>query len=210
MNERGERMVAEQLRSAGIRDERVMRVMADLPREEFLPPELAEVAYVDRPLAIGGGQTISQPFVVAAITQALNPRAGDSVLEVGAGSGYQAAVLSRLAARVIGVELVPELARSAAAALARLGIENVQIKQGDGRLGCPAEAPFDCIAVSAAAQRVPQSLLDQLADGGRLAIPVETGQADRQDLLLLTRSGRRIQSRLLFPVRFVPLLGSES
>jgi protein-L-isoaspartate(D-aspartate) O-methyltransferase len=161
---------------------------------------------VDRPLAIGGGQTISQPYVVAAITQALNPASTDTVLEVGAGSGYQAAVLGRLARRVIGVELVPELALAAASALARVGILNVEIREGDGTNGCPEEAPFECVVVSAAASRVPEALLEQLAEGGRMAIPLETGEPDRQDLMLITKLAGKISSRVLLPVRFVPLV----
>lgn len=201
-------MVAEQLRPAGIRDEAVLRVMAELPREEFVPKDLDALAYVDRPLAIGGGQTISQPYVVAAITEALRPMAGDRVLEVGSGCGYQAAVLSRLAGSVVGIELLPELADAAAATLDRLGIRNVEIRQGDGVAGCAERAPFDCVVVSAAASHVPPSLLDQIAEGGRMAIPVARGEADAQDLMLFTREAGRIQARVLFPVRFVPLLGS--
>lgn len=206
MTDRGERMVAEQLRSAGIGDERVLRAMAELPREEFVPGELAEFAYVDRPLAIGAGQTISQPYVVAAITQALNPTSTDTVLEVGAGSGYQAAVLGRLARSVIGLELVPALAVAAASALARVGVLNVEIREGDGINGCPDAAPFQCVVVSAAASRVPAALLEQLAEGGRMAIPLETGEPDRQDLMLITKLAGKISSRVLLPVRFVPLV----
>lgn len=207
MNERGLRMVAEQLRPAGIRDEAVLRVMAELPREEFVPAELAGLAYVDRPLAIGAGQTISQPYVVAAITEAVRPLAGDRVLEVGAGSGYQAAVLGRLAGRVVGIELVPELAAAAAATLRRLGILNVEIRQGNGMAGCDEQGPFDCVVVSAAARQVPPALLDQIAEGGRMAIPVVRGDGDAQDLMLFTRDAAGLHSRILFPVRFVPLLG---
>ncbi len=184
--------------------------MAELPREEFVPAELGAVAYVDRPLLIGGGQTISQPYVVAAITQALQPRFTDTALEIGAGSGYQAALLGRLTHRVMGIELVPELARAAAAALVRVGILNVEIREGDGTSGWPEEAPYDCVVVSAAASRVPEALLQQLAEGGRLVIPLETGQPDRQDLMLYAKIGGKLSSRVLIPVRFVPLLGRGS
>src|SRR4030081_2653041 len=164
-NLRGERMVAEQLRSKGITDERVLEVMASLPREEFVPAEHRRVAYVDHPLAIGGGQTNSQPLVVAAMTQAAAPRAEDKALEVGAGSGYQLAVLARLCRWVVAIERDRDLAERCKATLARLGITNVEVHHADGTDGWPAGAPYEVIVVSAAADAIPRPLLDQLADG---------------------------------------------
>jgi len=203
---RGERMVAEQLRPNGIRDERVLRVMAHLPREEFVPPLQRRLAYEDHPIAIGGGQTISQPLVVAAMTQAIAPQPGDIVLEVGSGSGYQAAVLALLAGRVIGIERDRRLAERGAETLRRLGITNAEIHHGDGSLGWPEAAPFDAIVVSAAAPLVPPALIDQLADPGRMVVPVESGREGQQDLLLIRRVAGRLSSEPIFPVRFVPLV----
>ena len=205
-NPRGERMVAEQLRTHGITDERVLEVMTSLPREEFVPVEHRRLAYADHPLAIGGGQTISQPLVVAAMTQAAAPGTEDKALEVGAGSGYQMAVLARLCRWVVGVERDPELAARCAATLARLGIGNVEVHHADGSQGWPAGAPYDVIVVSAAAGAIPQPLLDQLADGGRLVIPVVTSGTEPQNLLLVHKQGGRLETRMLFKVLFVPLV----
>jgi protein-L-isoaspartate(D-aspartate) O-methyltransferase len=205
-NPRGERMVAEQLRRHGITDERVLEVMASLPREEFVPFEHRRLAYVDHPLAIGGGQTISQPLVVAAMTQAAAPRAEDKALEVGAGSGYQMAVLSRLSRWVVGIERNRDLATRCAETLARLGITNDEVHHADGNEGWPRGAPYDVIVVSAAAHAIPQPLVDQLADGGRLVIPVVTSGNEPQDLLLVHKRGDRLETRTLFKVLFVPLV----
>jgi protein-L-isoaspartate(D-aspartate) O-methyltransferase len=209
-NPRGERMVAEQLRSKGITDERVLEVMASLPREEFVPAEHRRVAYVDHPLAIGGGQTISQPLVVAAMTQAAAPRAEDKALEVGAGSGYQTAVLARLCRWVVAIERDRDLAERCKATLARLGITNVEVHHADGTDGWPAGAPYEVIVVSAAADAIPRPLLDQLADGGRLVIPVAGQGNEPQDLLLVQRRGDRFETRTLFKVLFVPLVEGTS
>ena len=205
-NPRGERMVAEQLRTHGIIDGRVLEVMAALPREAFVPAGHRRLAYADHPLAIGGGQTISQPLVVAAMTQAAAPRPDDKALEVGAGSGYQMAVLARLCRWVVGIERDRELATRCTATLVRLGITNVEVHHADGNLGRPAGAPYDVIVVSAAAASIPQPLLDQLADGGRLVIPVVTGTNEPQDLLLVRKRGAKLETRSLFRVLFVPLV----
>lgn len=199
-------MVADQLRARGITAERVLAAMAEVPREEFVPVELQRHAYEDHPLAIGGGQTISQPFIVASMTQALELDPGDVALEVGAGSGYQAAILARLCRRVLTIERDPDLAATAAANLARLGIENVEVRTGDGSLGAIDLAPYSAILVAAAARRVPPALLEQLAVGGRMVIPVESAAPDQQDLVLITREASKYSSRVLFPVRFVPLV----
>jgi protein-L-isoaspartate(D-aspartate) O-methyltransferase len=207
---RAERMVGEQLRPNGITDERVLRVMAELPRDEFVPPLQRRLAYEDHPVAIGGGQTISQPLVVAAMTQAVAPQPGETVLEIGSGSGYQAAILARLAGRVIGIERDRRLADRGAETLRRLGIMNAEIHHGDGNLGWPEAAPYDAIVVSAAAPTVPPALIEQLADWGRMVVPVESGREGQQDLLLIRRLGGRLRSQPLFPVRFVPLVeGTE-
>jgi protein-L-isoaspartate(D-aspartate) O-methyltransferase len=205
-NPRGERMVAEQLRSKGITDTRVLDVMASLPREEFVPAEHRRLAYADHPLAIGGGQTISQPLVVAAMTQAAAPRAEDRALEVGAGSGYQMAVLARLCRWVVGIERDRDLADRCSETIARLGITNVEVHHADGTDGWPAGAPYDVIVVSAAAGVIPQPHLDQLANGGRLVIPVAGERNEPQDLLLVHRRGDTLETRTLFKVLFVPLV----
>jgi protein-L-isoaspartate(D-aspartate) O-methyltransferase len=198
-------MIEEQLRPHGVTDERVLRAMTEVPREEFLPPRLRSHAYEDRALAIACGQTISQPLVVALMTQAAGPSAGDIALEIGAGSGYQAAVLSRLCGGVITVEREPALAEHAAATLKRLGYSNVQVAIADGSLGWADSAPFNVILVACAAREVPQPLIDQLADGGRMVIPVATAEDGPQDLRLYTRRGDEVTYGSLFPVLFVPL-----
>ena len=200
-------MVEEQLRGRGIRDERVLEAMARVPRHEFVPAEHRDEAYEDHPIGIGAGQTISQPFVVAAMLEALSLRPEDVVLEVGAGSGYETALLAELARTVHGVERIASLAENARATLERLGYRNVSIVQGDGSQGLPDAAPFDAIVVAAAAPRVPPSLLDQLRDGGRLVIPVGSGIA--QELQLVRKSGDALTTRHLDGVRFVPLIGKE-
>jgi len=203
---RREAMVREQIEARGVRDARVLAALREVPRERFVPPSERDAAYADVPLPIGHGQTISQPYVVAAMTEALRPEPGDRVLEVGTGSGYQAAVLARLVKRVYTIEIVPELAAGARRALAELGVSNVEVFVGDGYRGLPAEAPFDGILVTAAPPEVPQPLVDQLAVGGRLVVPV--GSYD-QDLRVLERRPDGVTSETLFPVRFVPLVRGE-
>src|ERR1700693_1494170 len=201
-----QRMVAGHLLPHGVTDQRVLRVMAEIPREEFVLPKLRRHAYEDRALAIECGQTISQPLVVALMTQAVAPKPDDIALEVGAGSGYQAAVLSRLCRKVITVEREPALAEHAAATLRRLGFATVEVGVGDGSLGWPAEGPYDVILVAAAASGVPPALIEQLADGGRMVIPVDVSASEPQDLRLYVKHGDEVTYRSLFPVLFVPLL----
>ena len=200
-----QQMVAEQLRPNGVTDERVLAAMATIPREEFLPRRARPYAYEDRALAIDCGQTISQPLVVALMTQAVAPTGDDIALEVGAGSGYQAAVLSRLCRKVITIEREPSLAEHASEALRRLGYDNVEVAVGDGSLGWPSSAPYDVVLVAAAAAAVPQPLVDELADHGRMVIPFVTGPQQPQDLRLYVRNGADVTYRSLFPVVFVPL-----
>jgi protein-L-isoaspartate(D-aspartate) O-methyltransferase len=197
-------MVERQLRGRGIRDERVLAAMLEIPREEFVPQASRANAYADEPLSIGHGQTISQPFMVALMAQSLELDGGEVVLEVGAGSGYHAAVLAALARRVIAVELIPELARLASENLARAGCApNVTVVAGDGSLGWPECAPYDAISVAAASLDVPTALLAQLKDGGRMAIPV--GASSEQELRLIRKEGGAVHSRLAAYCRFVPL-----
>jgi protein-L-isoaspartate(D-aspartate) O-methyltransferase len=206
MSTPAQKMVAEQLLPHGVTDERVLRVMSEIPREEFISPKLRRHAYDDRALGIECGQTISQPLVVALMTQALAPTPDDIALEVGAGSGYQAAVLSRLCRKVITLEREPALAEHAAATLTRLGFSNVEVAVADGSLGWPVEAPYNLILVAAAAQGVPPALVEQLAEAGRMAIPVALSSGEAQDLRLYEKRGGQVTFRSLFPVLFVPLL----
>lgn len=199
------KMVADQLVPHGVTDDRVLEAMASIPRDEFLPPKMRRHAYEDRALAIDCGQTISQPLVVGLMTQAVSPQPDDIALEVGAGSGYQAAVLSRLCRKVITLEREPALAEHAAATLARLGFTNVEVAVADGSLGWPSEAPYNVIVVAAAAREVPPALIDELADGGRMVIPVVISPDEPQDLRLYVRRGGELTYRSLFPVLFVPL-----
>jgi protein-L-isoaspartate(D-aspartate) O-methyltransferase len=203
---RGE-MVERQLRRRGIEDQRVLAAMAGIPRELFVPSRLRRRAYADSALPIGEGQTISQPWIVAAICQALRLEGGERVLEVGTGSGYSAAVLGLLAREVIGIELQPVLAAGARLAIAELGAANVEVIVGDGGRGLPERAPFDAIAVHAAAPAPPAALLDQLGEGGRLVAPIASGEADM--LTVFRRQGEGFASREIGPCRFVPLLGEE-
>ena len=200
-------MVEEQLRNRGIRDERVLEAMARVPRHEFVYPELRDEAYEDHPIAIGEGQTISQPFVVADMLEALALRPEDVVLEVGTGSGYETAVLAELVRKVYSIERIASLAERARTLLERLGYRNVTVVQGDGSQGLPEAAPFDAIVVSAAAPHVPRPLLEQLRDGGRLVIPVGSGFA--QELQLVRKIGDRTSTLYLDGVRFVPLIGQD-
>ena len=201
------RMVERQLRARGIEDERVLAAMAEVPREEFVPEELRGRAYADSALPIGEEQTISQPWIVAAICQALELRGPELVLEVGTGSGYSAAVLSLLASHVVSIERHESLSAAAGRALAAQGIGNVELVVGDGSLGVPERGPFDAIAVHATAPGPPQALLAQLAEGGRLVVPLTAGDADV--LTLYRRSGGRSEPEPISPCRFVPLIGEE-
>jgi protein-L-isoaspartate(D-aspartate) O-methyltransferase len=202
-----ERMVERQLRRRGIRDERVLAAMARVPRELFVPEAVREQAYADGALAIGYGQTISQPFVVAAMCELLGLDGDERVLDVGTGSGYAACVLAELAAEVVSIERIPELAGEARRALAAAGHSEVEVRVGDGTLGAPDRAPFHGIAVAAAAPRVPSTLYEQLAPGGRLVIP--RGTRDAQRLVLVVRTAEGPAERASVPCRFVPLVGEE-
>lgn len=195
------------LRRKGIVDPRVLAALEKVPRHLFVLPEYLPLAYEDRPLPIGAGQTISQPYIVALSTQALAPSPADRVLEIGTGSGYQTAVLAELAGEVFTVERIPELSQEAEARLRRLGYTNVRFRVGDGTKGWPEEAPFSRILVTAAAPKVPPSLLAQLAEGGRMVIPVG-GRFD-QDLWLVHKEAGRPVYEYLCPVTFVPLIGEE-
>jgi protein-L-isoaspartate(D-aspartate) O-methyltransferase len=198
-------MARKQLRWRGITDQRVLEVMGELPREQFVPPEYQSDAYEDRPLPIGCDQTISQPYIVALMTQALRLAGGEVVLEIGTGSGYQTAVLAGLAQYVYSVEKYAELAFLAQRALRALNIANVEITVGDGSLGWAERAPFDAIMVTAAAPLMPHPLIDQLRPEGRIVIPI--GSQHDQELEFWERAGGAWRIRRLAPVRFVPLVG---
>jgi protein-L-isoaspartate(D-aspartate) O-methyltransferase len=198
---RADAMVERQIRAEGIANPRVLAAMRDVPRHRFVPPELAARAYDDTPLPIGYGQTISQPYIVAYMTEALELQPHHRVLEIGTGSGYQAAVLAKIAKEVFTIEIVPELAARAARTLRELGYGNVHTRAGDGYAGWPEQAPFDRIIVTAAPDHVPQPLVDQLAVGGHLVIPV--GDV-RQQMTILTKTKEGIVERRTIPVRFVP------
>ncbi len=201
------RMVEEQLRSRGICDRRVLAAMGKVPREEFMEVEYISDAYGDCPVAIGAGQTVSQPYMVAAMIEALEMRPEDRVLEVGTGTGYEAAVLAELAAEVWTIERHAELAAKAEAVLARLGYGNVHVIHGDGSVGVPEQAPFDRILVAAAAPSIPQSLVAQLADGGRLVVPV--GTRAEQQVHVVRKLGVETVVTTRELCRFVPLVGAE-
>jgi len=198
------RMVEEQVVARGMHDARVLAALRKVPRHRFVPPAERERAYRDRPLPIGSRQTISQPYIVALMSRLADVQAGERVLEVGTGSGYQAAVLAELGAEVHSIEIVPELAEAARRALRETGYERVVVITGDGYRGLPARAPFDAILVTAAPDHVPQPLIDQLADGGRLVIPV--GET-LQELRVLERKGEGVIGSTVTSVMFVPMTG---
>jgi len=200
-------MVEEQLRRRGIRDERVLAAMGEVPREQFVGPQRAGEAYSDRPVPIGREQSTSQPYMIAAMLQAAMIGPTDRVLEIGAGSGYQTAVLAKIAAHVYAVERHDQLTRSAGQALERLHIDNVTLVTGDGTLGLPQFAPYNAIIVSAAAPRVPPALIAQLAEGGRLAVPVGSGEDQFLQVVRKEKGGTSVVT--LEGCRFVPLIGEQ-
>jgi protein-L-isoaspartate(D-aspartate) O-methyltransferase len=200
-------MVERQLHRRGISDERVLEAMGQVPREHFVPESVRRSAYNDSALPIGHEQTISQPWVVAAICQALHLDGVENLLEIGTGSGYSAAVLAHLAEHVVSVERVPELAETARQRLDELGIENVEVIVGDGSRGHPEGAPYDAIAVHAATPEAPHSMLAELARNGRLVVPIATGSADL--LTAFTRENGDLRQETIGPCRFVPLIGDE-
>ena len=197
-------MVSSQIEARGVHDARVLEAMRNVPRHLFVPRPLRAEAYRDGPLSIGRQQTISQPYIVALMTELMRPEPSMRVLEIGTGSGYQAAVLAECVEKVFTIEIIPELGRLAAARLDELGYSNIHARIGDGFDGWPEEAPFDGILVTAAPSEIPQPLLDQLAEGGRLVIPVGRGS---QDLIVVTREGGELREEKVTPVRFVPMTG---
>jgi protein-L-isoaspartate(D-aspartate) O-methyltransferase len=195
------RMVAEQIEARGITDARVLDSLRKVPREEFVPAEFRTLAYADRPLPIGEGQSISQPYVVALMTELLGIKPGARVLEIGTGSGYQAAVLAEMGAEVWSIEIVDSLARTSAERLKRLGYKQVRVRQGDGYRGWPEQAPFDAILVTAEPPEIPPALKEQLGAAGRLVLPL------RRELVVVTRTPQGFSSRSVIPVLFVPMTG---
>lgn len=206
--ERG-RMVERDIAARGISDPRVLEAMRSVPRHRFVDARQAHGAYGDHPLPIGSGQTISQPYIVAHMTELARPQPGDRALEVGTGSGYQAAVLSPLVEHVYTVEIVPELAGRAAQVLDELGYDNVTVRQGDGWAGWPEHAPFDVVVVTAAPDEVPPALIEQLAPGGRMVIPVGPVHAVQELRLIEKLESGELRDRRLAPVRFVPMTGGD-
>jgi protein-L-isoaspartate(D-aspartate) O-methyltransferase len=201
-------MVAEQIRARGVVDRRVLEAMEKVPREIFVPEGARAEAFEDRPVPIGHGVTISQPYIVGYMTEALKVEASHRVLEIGTGCGYQSAVLAELASRVYSIEVIPELAARARATLEGLGYTNVVIRTGDGHQGWPDEAPFDRILGAAAATEVPSDLVDQLADGGIMVLPIER-PLGWQELQVLRKRDGRMSTESTLPVRFVPMIRSE-
>ncbi len=203
MNDQREKMVDRQIEKRGIENPRVLQALRDVKRHLFVPPDEVSEAYDDHPLPIGHGQTISQPYIVALMTESIEPKSTDRVLEIGTGSGYQAAVLSKLVAEVYSIEIVEPLGREAEKRLKNLGYDNVTVRIGDGYKGWPEHAPFDAIVVTAAPPEVPQALVDQLAEGGRMVVPVGTSF---QELLLIEKTNGKISKRVITAVRFVPMV----
>jgi protein-L-isoaspartate(D-aspartate) O-methyltransferase len=202
-----EKLVAETIEARDVKDPRVLAAMRKVPRHEFVPGELRGRAYEDNPLPIGEGQTISQPYIVALMTQLAEIAPNEKILEIGTGSGYQAAILGELAAEVYSIEIVEPLARRAEETLARLGYRNVHVRAGDGYRGWPDKAPFDAILLTAAPPEIPQPLLDQLAVGGRLVAPIDVPGTEGQDLVVVSRTASGYQRKSVLPVRFVPMTG---
>jgi protein-L-isoaspartate(D-aspartate) O-methyltransferase len=202
-----DQMVETQIAARGVKDERVLSAMRKIPRHIFIPGEVRSAAYADYPLPIGHGQTISQPYIVAVMTALLQISPKDRVLEIGAGSGYQAAILGTLADEVISIERIPEVALLARENLSAAGITNVRIIVGDGTLGYLEKAPYDGVLITAATPAVPPPLIDQLSDGGRLVAPV--GSRDLQELIRLTKRGNDLTREFFGGVVFVPLLGEH-
>jgi protein-L-isoaspartate(D-aspartate) O-methyltransferase len=200
-----ERMVSRQIAARGVRDARVLATLREVPRHRFVPSSEQPYAYEDRPLPIGSGQTISQPYIVALMTELARPAPMDRVLEVGTGSGYQAAVLARLVSHVYTIEIVPPLARAAETRLRELDYRNVTVRAGDGYLGWPEHAPFDIIMVTAAPDHIPPPLLEQLKRGGRMVVPVGPAAAVQQLQLIEKGASREISTTTITPVMFVPL-----
>lgn len=198
-------MVENQLRARGIKDELVLKAMNKVPREEFLPENQKVVAHGDFPVPIGFGQTISQPYVVAAMTEALKLKGREKVLEIGTGAGYQSAILAEIVRKVYTIETVKELAERSREKLKALGYSNVKVIHGDGNDGCKEGFPFDCIIVTAACQKIPEQLQEQLKDGGRIVIPI--GGRAFQELFVFTKKGKGFKEEFLFDCRFVPLIG---
>jgi protein-L-isoaspartate(D-aspartate) O-methyltransferase len=200
-------MVEHQIAARGIHDPRVLAAMREIPRHLFIPPPYDRAAYEDNPLPIGNGQTISQPYIVALMTELLHPEDTDNVLEIGAGSGYQAAIISRLVRRLTTIERIAAIADLARTNLKSIGVDNVVVIEGDGTLGYPGNAPYEGIIVTAATPAVPQPLIEQLADGGTLVAPV--GGRDIQDLITLHKKGSSVIQESRGGVRFVPLIGQH-
>ena len=198
-------MVDQQIAARGITDPATLEAMRTVPRHDFLPMRLRNEAYMDYPLPIGHGQTISQPYIVAFMTETIRPQPGEKILEIGAGSGYQAAILAQMGADVYTIEIVEPLAEMARQTLERLGFKNIRVKHGDGFHGWPEHAPFDAIVVTCAPDKIPPDLVAQLKDGGRMIIPVGGGM--EQELVLLRKEGGKIEKQSVLPVRFVPMTG---
>jgi protein-L-isoaspartate(D-aspartate) O-methyltransferase len=200
-------MVRDQIEARSVHDQRVLAAMREVPRHLFIPPPYDQAAYQDSPLPIGNGQTISQPYIVAVMTELLRPGPSDNVLEIGTGSGYQAAILSRLVKKVTSIERIPAVADLAKRNLAALHYTNIEIVVGDGTRGYPANSPYDAIIITAASPEIPRPLIDQLAENGRLVIPV--GGRDLQELLLLEKHHGEVTRQHHGGVRFVPLIGEH-
>jgi protein-L-isoaspartate(D-aspartate) O-methyltransferase len=209
MDDQREKMVERQIERRGVDDARVLQALRDVKRHLFVPPGEIDSAYEDHPLSIGHGQTISQPYIVAIMTEAIEPQPSDRVLEIGTGSGYQAAVLAELVQEVYSIEIVEPLGRAAAQRLKDLGYDNVTVRIGDGYKGWPEKAPFDAIVVTAAPPEIPQALVDQLAEGGSMVLPV--GTAFQELMLVEKKKGGEITKRVITAVRFVPMVkGKEA